>query len=70
MMAPHFAQAARQLKGRALFAKVDSDANPRVSSRFGIRSIPTMVRLRDGREDKRMSGAMQSGQIVGWVADG
>ncbi|HEX6705776.1 MAG TPA: thioredoxin TrxC [Albitalea sp.] len=67
MMAPHFAQAARQLKGRALFAKVDSDANPRVSAKFGIRSIPTMVMLRGGKEDKRMSGALQSGQIVSWV---
>jgi thioredoxin 2 len=46
MMAPHYAQAARQLKGRALFAKIDSDANPRLSSRFGIRSIPTMLRFR------------------------
>jgi len=67
MMGPHFEQAARQLKGRAVFAKVDSDANPRVSSRFAIRSIPTLVMLRGGREDKRMSGALQSGQIVSWV---
>jgi thioredoxin 2 len=70
MMAPHFAQAARQLKGRALFAKVDSDANPRLSARFGIRSIPTMVVLRHGREDARQSGALQSGQIVSWVTQG
>jgi thioredoxin 2 len=67
MMAPHFEQAAGQLKGRALFAKVNSDENPRVASRFAIRSIPTMVRLRGGAEDKRMSGALQSGQIVSWV---
>ena len=67
MMAPHFAQAARELKGRALFAKVDSDASPMLSSRFGIRSIPTLLRLRGGREDKRLSGALQAAQIVGWV---
>jgi thioredoxin 2 len=67
MMAPQFAQAARELKGRVLFAKVDSDASPAVSQRFGIRSIPTMVKLRGGREDKRMSGAMQAGQIVAWA---
>jgi thioredoxin 2 len=67
MMAPHFAQAARQLKGEALFAKVDSDASPGLSSRFAVRSIPTIVRLRGGREDKRMSGALQAAQIVGWV---
>jgi thioredoxin 2 len=67
MMAPHFAQAARQLKGQAVFAKVDSDASSGLSARFGIRSIPTMVRLRGGREDKRLSGALQTGQIVEWV---
>lgn len=67
MMAPQFAQAARTLKGRALLAKVDTDANPQVASRFAIRSIPTMVQLQGGREVKRMSGAMQAAQIVGWV---
>jgi thioredoxin 2 len=67
MMAPQFEAAARQLKGRALFVKVDSDANPRTAARFAIRSIPTMVKLDRGREAKRMSGALQAGQIVGWV---
>jgi thioredoxin 2 len=67
-MAPQFAQAARELKGRVLFAKVDSDANPQTSARFAIRSIPTMVRLERGRETKRMSGALQASQIVGWLA--
>jgi thioredoxin 2 len=68
MMAPQFEQAARQLKGRAVFAKVDSDANPRTSARFAIRSIPTIVKLDRGREAKRLSGALQAPQIVGWVA--
>ena len=67
MMAPQFEQAALQLKGRALLAKVDTDANPQVASRFAIRSIPTMVKLQGGKEVQRTSGAMQAGQIVGWV---
>lgn len=67
MMAPQFAQAAKALKGRALLAKVDTDANPQVASRFAIRSIPTMVKLQGGREVQRTSGAMQANQIVGWV---
>jgi thioredoxin 2 len=68
MMAPQFAQAAQQLKGRVLFAKVDSDANPQVSARFAIRSIPTMVLLQGGREVQRISGALQAPQITGWIA--
>ena len=67
MMAPQFAQAAKTLKGRALLAKVDTDANPQVATRFAIRSIPTMVKLQGGRELQRTSGAMQAGQIVGWI---
>ena len=68
MMAPQFEQAARQLKGRALLVKVDTDANPQVASRFAIRSIPThgqaagrargaaFVRRDAGRADRRLGG--------------
>lgn len=66
-MAPQFAQAAERLKGRALFAKVDSDRSPRTSSRFAIRSIPTLLLLRAGLEVKRQAGVMQSAQIVDWI---
>ena len=66
-MAPQFAQAAAQLKGRALFVKVNSDDNPRTSARFGIRSIPTMVKLSGGRELDRVSGARPAAQIATWA---
>ena len=66
MFAPVFAGAAKS-SDAALFAKVDTDANPQVASRFAIRSIPTMVKLQGGREVQRSSGAMQAGQIVNWV---
>ena len=71
-MAPQFEQAAQRLKGRALFAKVDSDGCPRTSARFAIRSIPTLVLLRGGVEVRRQAGALQAPQIVAWVgaADG
>jgi len=68
MMAPQFERAAQQLKGRALLAKVNSDDNPRTAARYAIRSIPTLVMLERGNEVKRMSGALQTPQIVGWVA--
>ena len=64
MMAPAFAQAATQLKGRALLVKVNSDENPALSQRYGIRSIPTLVRLQQGRETQRQSGAVPVANIV------
>jgi thioredoxin 2 len=63
-MAPAFAQAAAQLKGRAVLAKVDTDANPALATRFAIRSIPTLVRLEGGRETGRQSGALPPARIV------
>ena len=67
VMAPQFEQAARQLKGQAVFAKVDSDASPTLSARLAIRSIPTMVMFRNGAEVKRQSGALQAPHIVAWA---
>ncbi len=69
-MAPQFAQAAAQLRGKALFAKVDSDASPRTSARFAVRSIPTLLLMKEGREVKRQAGATQASQIVAWVGAG
>jgi len=63
-MAPQFEQAAASLRGRALLVKVNSDDSPSVAARFGIRSIPTLVRLDRGREVSRQSGAVQAAQIV------
>ena len=69
-MAPQFAQAASQLQGRALFAKVDSDKAPRTAAKFAIRSIPTLLLMQGGREVKRQPGATQAAQIVAWVGSG
>jgi thioredoxin 2 len=66
-MAPHFEAAARASAGRALFAKVDTDGARHTASHFGIRSIPTMVAFRGGREIARQSGAMSQAMIQRWV---
>lgn len=66
-MAPQFEAAARTLEPHARLAKVDSDANPELSARFNIRSIPTMLLFAHGREVARQVGAVSSSQIVTWV---
>ena len=66
-MAPEFAKAAAQLEPLVRLGKLDTEAEPALASRFGIRSIPTMVLLHDGRELARQSGAMPASTIVQWV---
>lgn len=67
MMAPHYEEAARRFGPRARFAKVNSDDEPALSSRFGIRSIPTLIAFRGGKEVARQSGAMDLGTLERWL---
>ena len=68
MMAPAFERAAGQFATRARFLKLDTEAAPAIAQRFAIRSIPTMIAFKDGREAARTSGAMDAGSIAAWVA--
>ena len=67
MMAPAFEQAAQQLAGQAQLAKLDTEAHPQTSAPFNIRSIPTMVVFKEGKELGRISGALPAGEIVRWI---
>jgi thioredoxin 2 len=70
MMAPAFAQAAAQLEPRVRLAKLDTEAAQAVAARYNIRSIPTLILFREGREVLRQPGAMSAGDIVKWVTSG
>lgn len=63
MVAPEIAKVATNLAGRALVLKVDTDANAELSSRFNIRSIPTIGVFRQGREIDRVSGVRPASAI-------
>ncbi len=63
MMAPVFAQFAKQQRGQAIVAKVDTDRNPGVAARYAIRSIPTIALLKDGKEVARQVGAVPMGPL-------
>ena len=58
MMAPVIDEIARARAGQVLVGKVDTDQAPEVSTRFGIRSIPTLVMFSGGREAARELGAV------------
>ena len=66
-MAPQYAQAAAELEPKARVAKLDTDAAPNVAAKFGIRSIPTLIIFKSGREVARQAGAMGKADIIRWV---
>lgn len=67
MMAPQFEQAARALAPGVLLARCDVSAAQDAAMRHGIRSVPTLVLFRQGREVARISGALPAGDIAAWV---
>ncbi|MCB1748148.1 MAG: thioredoxin TrxC [Gammaproteobacteria bacterium] len=62
-MAPVFERAAAEYAGRVLFAKLDTDAAPRSAGTHGIRSIPTLIVFRQGREVARQAGALDAARL-------
>jgi thioredoxin len=67
-MAPQFEQAGRNMRGRVLFAKVNTEEEQSLGARFQIRSIPSMVLFKNGKEHARVSGAMGAADIQRWLA--
>ena len=66
MMAPHFATVAKQ-NPQVVFAKIDTEANPRLSSAFHVRSIPTLVLMNKSSEIARISGALRATELQQWL---
>ncbi|HVC29509.1 MAG TPA: thioredoxin TrxC [Gammaproteobacteria bacterium] len=67
MFAPVFEQAARTLEPGFRLLKLDTDANPQTSAGLNIRSIPTLIAFRNGREVGRTSGAMPLAGFLQWA---
>ena len=61
MVAPVVEDLAEEYDGRVKFVKLNTDENPMVASRYGIRSIPTLLVFKGGQ---------QVGQIVGFRPKG
>jgi thioredoxin 2 len=68
MMAPELETAARDMAGRALVVKVNTDAVPELGERFRIMSIPTLAVFRQGREISRVSGVRPAADIEALAA--
>jgi thioredoxin 2 len=49
------------------FAKLDTESAQDIAGRYGIRSIPTLIVFKQGREIARQSGALDSRSLVEWL---
>ncbi len=67
MMAPMFSQATAQLEPRVRMAKLNTEQEQNIAAQFNIRSIPTLIIFKQGKEIARQSGAMDSQSLIQWI---
>ena len=64
MIAPVLEDVARQYAGKLTVAKLDIDANPGTTAKFGIRGIPTLILFKDGKPHAQKVGALSKSQLT------
>jgi thioredoxin 2 len=67
MMAPTLDRLAQLESSRIQVAKVNTDEQQALAGRFNIRSIPTLILFRDGKELARQSGAVDASSLARWL---
>ncbi len=69
MMSPVFAEAAGQLEPDMRLVKINSEQEQSLSTQLGIRSIPTLLIFKQGKEIARLSGALDLPNLLAWVGE-
>ncbi len=69
MMAPAYEEAAARLAPGIRLAKLNTEDEPGIAERFGIRGIPTLIAFAHGREVARQSGAVGLPALIRWIND-
>lgn len=68
MAAPEVAKTAKDMAGRAVVVKVDTERYPELASRFNVRGIPNFAIFRAGRLVQQQAGAVGHEQMENWLS--
>jgi thioredoxin 2 len=66
--APHVAEVARDLAGRAVVLKVDTEAHPQLAARFNVQGIPNFAVFAHGNLQFQQAGLVDANTMKGWLA--
>jgi thioredoxin 2 len=68
MAAPHVAQVARDLAGRAVVLKVDTEKFPELASRYNVQGIPNFAVFTRGNLQFQQAGLVDANTMKSWLA--
>jgi thioredoxin 2 len=69
MAAPEVARVAKEMAGRAVVLKVDTERHPDLAARYGVRSIPNFLVLKDGRPVRQEAGLVRYDVMKRWLEE-
>jgi thioredoxin 2 len=69
MAAPEVARVAKEMAGRALVLKVDTDRHPELAARYDVRGIPNFLVLRNGRAVRQQAGLVGHDVMKRWLEE-
>ncbi len=64
MVAPVVDEVATEYAGQVKVVKLDTDRNPSIASHYGIRSIPTLMVFKGGRQIDTVVGAVPKTKLA------
>jgi thioredoxin 2 len=67
MAAPEVKKVAADVAGRGLVLKVDTDRNPQLAARYGVRGIPNFAVFRAGKVVHQQAGLVNRDVMRGWI---
>ena len=68
MAAPEVARVAKDMAGRAVVLKVDTDQHQTLAGRYGVRGIPNFIVFRDGQLVVQQAGVVRAEQMKAWLS--
>ncbi|WP_253310091.1 MULTISPECIES: thioredoxin [unclassified Rickettsia] len=67
MLTPIIEQLSQELQGKVKILKMDIEENPETPSKYGIRSIPTLILFKEGKQADIKIGASEKKSILEWI---
>lgn len=68
MAAPHVALTAREMAGRAVVLKVDTEKHPELAERFNVQGIPNFAVFTRGKLHIQQAGLVEANTMKSWLA--
>jgi thioredoxin 2 len=69
MVSPALDRVATELAGAVKLVKVNVDESPKLTERFGVQAVPTLLVLKNGQVVARQAGAAPAAALRTWVEE-